>query len=255
LRFLRDCRRRDEAESADITCRRADFLRISLRKELGRQFAIRPCMSRRKRTVVEGLTVHVTNRGNNKMVTFREEQDYETFLWFLRFATVKYKLRVHSYAVMSNHFHLMVTPETPMGLSRGLQSLGRRYVRYFNDRYDRTGTLWEGRFRSALIVNERYWLTCLRYVEMNPVRAGIVELPESYCWSSYRAHAFGVRDPIVAPHAVFEGLATTADRRQEAWRQMCVPAMQIEQLAALRRSITDGIVVGESLDALDVCTT
>jgi len=212
-------------------------------------------MSHRKRTLVEGMTVHVTNRGNNKMMTFREEQDYETFLWFLRFAAVKYKLDVHSYAVMSNHYHVMVTPTSPLGLSRGMQSLGRRYVRYFNDRYERTGTLWEGRFRTALIVDERYWLTCLRYVEMNPVRAGIVGSPDSYRWSSYRTHAFGERDPVISPHAVFDGLATRADQRQEVWRRMCAPPVQIEQLAALRKSIRDGIVIGESLDAIDVCTT
>lgn len=210
-------------------------------------------MSRRTRTLVEGLTVHVTNRGNNKTATFREDRDYEIFLWFLRFAITKYQLRVHSYALMSNHFHLMVTPDTATGLSRGMQSLGRRYVRYFNDRYTRTGTLWEGRFRTALIVDERYWLTCLRYVEMNPVRAGLVAAPDAYRWSSYRAHAFGVRDLVLTPHVVFEALATTADHRQQAWRRMCVPESHNEHLDALRKSIAQGVVIGESLDAVDVC--
>lgn len=148
-------------------------------------------MSHRQRLFVDGLTLHVTTRGNNKTATFRSESDYETFLWCLRFVAMKYKVLIHAYVLMSNHFHLMATPATATGLPRAMQSLGRRYVRYFNDRYDRTGTLWEGRFRSALILNERYWLTCLRYVEMNPVRAGIVGAPESYRWSSYRAHAFG----------------------------------------------------------------
>src|SRR6185436_20184081 len=106
-----------------------------------------------------------------------------------------------------------------------MQSLGRRYVRYFNDRYERTGTLWEGRFRSAVILNERYWLNCLRYVEMNPVRAGIVGSAASYRWSSYRAHAFGERDPVISPHALFDELAKRAEDRQEAWRRMCAPAM------------------------------
>ncbi|HEY3092388.1 MAG TPA: transposase [Vicinamibacterales bacterium] len=211
-------------------------------------------MSRRKRIFAEGLTVHVTNRGNNKMPVFRAEADYQTFLWSLRFVAMKYRLLVHAYALMSNHFHLMVTPELASGLSRGMQSLGRRYVRYFNDRYERTGTLWEGRYRTALIVDERYWLTCLRYVEMNPVRAGLVQVPESYRWSSYGAHAFGEHDAIVAPHAVYEALASTADRRQEAWRRICAPPLQTEQLEALRTSIAGGAVIGEPIDVLSGCT-
>lgn len=211
-------------------------------------------MSRRTRVFVEGLTVHVTHRGNNKTPTFRADADYQTFLWSLRFVTVKYRLRVHAYALMSNHFHVMVTPESATGLSRGMQSLGRRYVRYFNDRYGRTGTLWEGRYRTALIVDERYWLTCLRYVEMNPVRAGLVQVPESYRWSSYGAHAFGEHDAIVAPHAVYEALASTADRRQEAWRRICAPPLQTEQLEALRTSIAGGAVIGEPIDVLSGCT-
>jgi len=208
-------------------------------------------MSYRQRIVVDALTLHVTNRGNNKTATFRSESDYETFLWFLRFAAVKYRLQIHGYALMSTHFHVMMTPETATGLSRGMQSLGRRYVRYFNDRYNRTGTLWEGRFRSAVILNERYWLNCLRYVEMNPVRAGVVEMPEAYRWSSYRAHAFGTGDPLIAPHAVFDALAISSDRRQEAWRQMCAQAVQVEQLEALRKSIAKGIVIGEPFDAVE----
>ena len=211
-------------------------------------------MSRRTRVYVEGLTVHVTHRGNNKMPTFRAEADFLTFLWFLRFVTAKYRLRVHAYALMSNHFHIMITPESASGLSRGMQSLGRRYVRYFNDRYERTGTLWEGRYRSALIVDERHWLTCLRYVEMNPVRAGLVQVPEAYRWSSYRTHAFGERDALVAPHALYEALASAADRRQEAWRQICAPPLQAEQLEALRKSIAGGAVIGEPIDLLDDCT-
>jgi len=209
-------------------------------------------MSRRQRLFVEGLTLHITNRGNNKTTTFLSQSDYETFLWFLRFVTMKYRLRIHAYVLMSNHFHLMVTPETATGLSRGMQSLERRYVRYFNDRYTRTGTLWEGRFRSALILNERYWLNCLRYVEMNPVRAGLVELPETYRWSSYRAHAFGARDAVIAPHALYDALALTSEGRQQVWREVCAPAVKVEQLETLRKSIAKGIVCGEPLEIADV---
>ena len=199
-------------------------------------------MARHKRMVLDGFSLHVTQRGNNRCATFKDTSDYEVFLWFLRFAIQRYNVRVHAYALMSNHFHLMVTPESGRALARAIQSLGRRYVRYFNDRYERTGTLWEGRFRSAIITEERYWLTCMRYVEMNPVRAGLATAPEGYRWSSYRSHAHGARDPVISPHVVYDGLASTPERRQEAWRGICAPPTNAEQLESLRKSIANGIV-------------
>ena len=201
-------------------------------------------MARRERAFMKGMTLHVTQRGNNRTTTFREPCDYEIFLFFIRLMIGRYDVQVHAYALMANHFHLMVTPESPAALSRAMQSLGRRYVRYFNDRYQRTGTLWEGRYRTAIITDERYWLTCLRYVEMNPVRAGCAGSAESYKWSSYRAHAFGAADPLVAAHPVYDALASTPDRRQEAWRHMCGTPVQTEQLEILRKSIATGLVIG-----------
>ena len=199
-------------------------------------------MARPRRLVLDGLTLHLTHRGNNRCATFCAESDYELFLWFLRFAQRRYAFQVHAYALMSNHFHLMITPGSRQALARGMQSLGRRYVRYFNRRYGRTGTLWEGRFRTAIITDERYWLTCMRYVEMNPVRAGLAESPETYRWSSYRAHGFGLPDPIVAPHALYDGLASTPARRQEAWQRICGAPVTTEQLELLRESIAKGYV-------------
>jgi len=146
---------------------------------------------------------------------------------------------------MSNHFHLMVTPESGSALPRAMQSLGRRYVRYFNDRYKRTGTLWEGRHKVAMVLHERYWLTCMRYVEMNPVRAGLVASPEQYRWSSYRAHAFGGEDLAIVPHAVYDALGSTPERRQEIWRQICGMPVTIEQLEVIRKGIGNGFVTGE----------
>lgn len=199
-------------------------------------------MPSRKRIFAPGFTFHITQRGNNKCATFRDDGDYETFLWFLRFAIRRYNLHVHAYALMTNHFHLMATPESATCLSRAMQSLGRRYVRYFNERHVRTGTLWEGRFRAALITDERYWLTCMRYVELNPVRAGLAESPERYRWCSYRVHAFGAADPVIAPHVLYTGLASTAERRLATWRNMCAPAMQAQQLDSLRKCIAEGII-------------
>jgi REP-associated tyrosine transposase len=202
-------------------------------------------MARRERLFTRGMALHVTQRGNNRIATFRKPSDYEAFLLFLGLTTRRYRLQLHAYALMPNHFHLIVTPESPEQLSRSMQSLGRRYVRFFNDRYERTGTLWEGRYRTAVIANDRYWLACLRYVEMNPVRAGLVASPQLYRWSSYRAHALGTANDLLAPHALYEGLGNSPDRRQQAWRRICGQAVTDDQLEALRKSIQNGFVVGE----------
>lgn len=195
--------------------------------------------------IEDGLTVHITHRGNNRTATYLASSDYEAFLWFLRFAAMRYEVSIHAYALMSNHFHVMATPMSSTALSRMMQSLGRQYVRYFNDRHGRTGTLWEGRYRMALITDERYWLTCMRYVEMNPVRAGIVTSPGSYRWSSYRTHALGAGNPLLTSHALFDQLASTPSRRQEAWRRICRTSLPSEQVECLRSSIAQGIVVAE----------
>jgi len=202
-------------------------------------------MARRKRLFTKGMPLHVTQRGNNRIVTFRKPSDYEMFLLFLRLATARYRVQLHAYALMSNHFHLMVTPDSPEQLARAMQSLGRRYVRFFNDRYERTGTLWEGRYRTAVITNERYFLACLRYVEMNPVRGGIVTSPELYRWSSYGTHAFGAPNRLLASHAVFDGLGNSPETRQCAWRRICKQRVTDEQHQALRQSIRKGFVVCE----------
>jgi putative transposase len=214
-------------------------------KWTGSLFAVLMSMARRERLFTRGTALHVTQRGNNRTVTFRKSSDYEMFLLFLRLAIARYDLQLHAYALMPNHIHLMVTPESPDQLARAMQSLGRRYVRFFNDRYDRTGTLWEGRYRTALINNERYWLACMRYVEMNPVRGGIVTSPDLYRWSSYRTHAFGSPNNLLASHAVYDGLGNSPETRQRAWRRICRQPVTDKQHEALRKSIRNGFVVCE----------
>src|SRR5262245_14718484 len=152
LLFLRTATNHRQAQSASFATPPADFHG----KAPGRMLATLARMSRRERLFTRGLALHVTQRGNNRVATFRKSSDYQMFLLFLRLATTRYRVQVHAYALMPNHFHLMVTPHSPEQLSRTMQSLGRRYVRFFNDRYERTGTLWEGRYRSALIGTERY---------------------------------------------------------------------------------------------------
>jgi len=141
---------------------------------------------------------------------------------------------------MSNHIHVMATPQSEGSLSLMMQDVGRAYVRFFNRRYSRTGTLWDGRFHASLLTSESYWMTCLRYVELNPVRAGLAARPEEYRWSSYRAHAFGAPDPLVGPHPLFDGLGSTATERQAAWRGICRAPIPEERLVELREALRSG---------------
>ncbi len=207
--------------------------------------AARPDVARPLRHFVHNLTLHVVQRGNNRCLIFRRPSDYEVFLITLRHAIDRYRIRAHAYVLMNNHFHLMVTPDSEGMLSRAMQSVGRRYVRFFNARYKRTGGLWEGRHKIAFVHNERYWLTCMRYVELNPVRAGLVSSPEHYKWSSYRAHAFGVHDSLLSSHAMYTGLGDSPESRQQAWRDICESPISPQQLEKVRASISRGIVIGE----------
>jgi putative transposase len=191
-------------------------------------------MARRGRLFIPGLTHHVVHRGVNRAAVFLSSADHALYIRILTRAAAAARVAIHAYALMSNHIHLMATPESERGLSLMMQEVGRIYVPFFNRRYGRTGTLWDGRFRPAVVQTEMYWMTCLRYVELNPVRAGIVARPEDYRWSSYRAHAFGTRDSLLTSHPLFDGLGTTATQRGEAWRTMCDAPLPDEKLVELR---------------------
>lgn len=201
-------------------------------------------MARPLRFFIPGLTLHVTQRGSNRGVIFRGASDYEVFIQILRHAVHRYDLQVHAYALMTNHIHLMLTPGTATALPRAMQCVSRRYVQFFNRRYERTGSLWQGRYRMSVIHDERYWLTCMRYVELNPVRAGLAKVPEDYRWSSYRIHAVGEPNALVTPHPLYLALGATADSRREAWRRTCGAAMTPEDLQGIRHSISTGVILG-----------
>jgi putative transposase len=209
-------------------------------------------MARGPRVCFPGLTQHVVQRGNNRGPVFRDEGDYRVFLELLRRESVRRAIAVHAYALMSNHFHLMATPVDRSGLSKMMQAVGRSYVPLFNWRYQRTGGLWEGRYRSFAIESEAYWFTCLRYVELNPVRAGLVSSPEMYRWSSARAHVSGLPDPLVTDHVLYLRLGSTTDERQQAWRAICQAGMPDHELAQVRNAVRssrlgDGVRPHESL--------
>ena len=175
-------------------------------------------MPRRKRNFAAGVPVHVIQRGNNRQRCFSQCRDCRSYLAALRETSVEYEVDVHAYVLMPNHVHLLATPAGKDGISRMMQQLGRKYVAYYNKAHNRTGTLWEGRFRSSVIASNRYLLACYRYIEMNPVRAGLVESPEQFEWSSHRVNAFDHPSELVSPHPIVSKLGACAETRNRAYR-------------------------------------
>jgi putative transposase len=175
-------------------------------------------MARLPRLVLPGCAHHLIQRGHNRDTIFLSDADRAAYLSFLRDAARAERVAVHAYVLMDNHVHLLVTPENDTGLSRMMQSLGRRYVGWFNHAHARSGTLWEGRFRGTIIDSEHYLMACMRYIDLNPVRAGIVAAPEAYAWSSFGHHVGQRRDPLITEHALYWGLGNTPFEREAAYR-------------------------------------
>src|SRR4051812_31578435 len=189
-------------------------------------------MPNRPRNFVPGVSLHVRQRGNNRCAVFGDESDYQSFLLMLEAATKKHGVDVHSYTLMTTHTHIMLTSKTANGPSKAMHRLGVTYVDYFNWKYKRVGTLWTGRYKAKPILDELYWLTCLRYVEQNPVRAGMVVRPEQYRWSSYRVHALGHRSSWLASHPVLDALGADPAQRQEAYRAICAIPLSSDEIAS-----------------------
>ena len=197
-------------------------------------------MARLPRISAAGYPHHVIQRGNNRQATFLDDVDYQRYLALLGDVAPAHGIALDAYVLMPNHVHLLLTPQTDQALSRFMQSLGRRYVRWFNERHARTGTLWEGRFRSTVVDADRYLLACMRYIELNPVRAGLCAAPEHYRWSSF-AHHVGLRvDPLVTDHALFWGLGNTPYERQSAYRGLFDVELSPAEVDAIRRATNRG---------------
>ncbi|MEE4184889.1 MAG: transposase [Gammaproteobacteria bacterium] len=201
-------------------------------------------MPRKRRVCPPGLPVHVVQRGNNRQACFADEADLKAYAHWLRVAADKYSVAIHAWVFMTNHVHLLVTPSSAHGISRCMQYLGRHYVRRFNDRYQRTGTLFEGRFRSGIVQSHRYLLICQRYIELNPVRAGMVRDPADYTWSSYRAHAFGKLVGLWSPHPEYLALGDTPGRRGAAYREFFQGALAETLIDDIRAAVNQGLVLG-----------
>jgi putative transposase len=176
-------------------------------------------MPRRKRMYLAGLPYHLVQRGNNREVCFVEPENYQYYLQLWKECSKRYRIAVHAYCLMTNHIHFLVTPENSDSISRAMSVIGSRYAYYFNKTYKRTGTIWEGRHKSSLIQSDRYFLTCSRYIELNPVVAGMVNKPEEYKWSSYLANAWA-RESNLASHDEYLKLGVDTDERSYAYREL-----------------------------------
>ncbi|HUG79597.1 MAG TPA: transposase [Burkholderiales bacterium] len=175
-------------------------------------------MPRQERLVLPGVALHIVQRGNNRADCFGCESDRLVYLAHLRELSARHGCAVHVYCLMTNHVHLLLTPEDTEGCSTLMRDLGQRYVQYFNRRHERSGTLWEGRFRSCLVESARYALACHRYIESNPVRAGLSNHPDAYPWSSFRSNAGVHSDPMLSPHPEYLALGERAEARHDAYR-------------------------------------
>lgn len=200
-------------------------------------------MARPPRCLKAGVPVHHVLRGNNRSAIFIDSRDRVLYRELLLEACRRFDCRIHAYVFMTNHTHLLLTPEAERSLSLLTQWMGRKYVTAFNRRHRRTGTLWEGRFRSSVITSARYFLTCSRYVDQNPVRAGMVDKPEDYPWSSFAHLALGMRDELVTEHAEYRRLGSTPAERQRAYRELCAPPVEQALVLGIRTAIRRGSVV------------
>lgn len=202
-------------------------------------------MARLPRLTLPGYPHHVIQRGNNRQAIFVSKADYQTLLDLLIENANKFDVAIHAYVLMSNHFHLLVTPQTPEGLPQMMQAVGRRYVRCFNNAQKRSGTLWEGRYKSTLIQSERYLLACMAYIDLNPVRAGLVAQAGDYPWSSY-GHYTGQRsDKFITPHALLWELGNTPFAREAAYAELVRSGVGAAQQKALTDSALSGWALGE----------
>lgn len=202
-------------------------------------------MARLPRISPADVPVHIIQRGNNRQVCFAADEDYGAYVGWLTEYAKKYRVDVHAWILMSNHVHLLCTPREGGSPSLLMQSLGRRYVRYFNHKYQRSGTLWEGRYKSCLIQEELYLLEVYRYIELNPVRAGLVADPGDYRWSSYQVNGLGRKYGLCTPHHLYHALGVNSVERRAAYRALFAQQVEGELLDAIRANANKGLALGD----------
>jgi putative transposase len=192
-----------------------------------------------------GQPQHVIQRGNNKSQLFATEEDFLSFKDFVRSAIRRTDCQIHAYVLMNNHVHLLMSQPQSGAIGKVMQSVGGKYGRYFNDRHGRTGTVWEGRYRATVISTDTYLFTCSRYIEENPVRAGMVIDPGGYRWSSYAANALGAADSLVTPHERYRSLGPSESSCKDAYRALFFHTIERSALAAIRDATNFGWALGD----------
>lgn len=202
-------------------------------------------MPRKPRMYLPGIPAHVVHRGNDRSACFFDEQDRQFYLTCLKEACRRYDVALHAFVLMTNHVHLLMTPGTERGISRVMQLVGNRYVQAVNKKYGRSGTLWEGRHKPSLIYAERYLLSCYLYIELNPVRAGMVAHPGHYPWSSYRHNAVGEPSRLIAEHPLFVSLGATPEKRRAAYRTLFGGGLDDEDLSHIRKAAVSSMPLGD----------
>ena len=201
-------------------------------------------MARQPRLALPGYPHHVIQRGNNRQPIVLDETDRRMLYSLWLEESLRHKVAVNAYVLLDNHFHMLLTPPSDEAMSLMMQSVGRTYVRYFNKRHNRSGTLWEGRYKSSLIDSEGYLLTCMAYIDLNPVRAGLAESAEDFSWSSYKHLAGQSIDKLVTPHALYWGLGNTPFAREAAYAEFVAGGLSVATQKALTESALKGRVVG-----------
>ncbi len=209
-------------------------------------------MARLPRLDLAGVPQHVLQRGNNRSACFFQPADYLFYLDCLQQAVHQHGCSVYAYVLMTNYVHLLLSGQDVGCVSAMMQTLGRRYLRRSNQRYGRTGTLWEGRFKSSVVESERYFLTCMRYIELNPVRAVMVAAPEDYRWSSYRRHALGEGDGWLADHDCYLALGRDMASRRQAYQALFADPLLVQELSLIRSRINSSGVLGSDRFAVQI---
>ena len=209
-------------------------------------------MARLPRINLPDIPQHIIQRGNNRQACFYHEHDYAFYLSKLLEYTQKYEVEVHAFVLMTNHVHLLLTPKQTSAISQVMQALGRSYVRYINTRYQRTGTLWEGRHKASLVDSEHYFLILSRYIELNPVRANMTSQPGDYPWSSYQGNALGKSIKLLTPHKIYQQLGHSDSERQLHYRELCKQAIPQKTIDELRHHTNKGWVIGDEQFKKDI---
>lgn len=201
-------------------------------------------MPRKPRFIIPGVPVHVVQRGRSKEPVFYDEADYQVYLKYLKESAERYHCQIHAYVLMTNHIHLLVTPTSESGITTLMQYVGRHYVPYINRSYGGSGSIWEGRYKASLVQEEAYLLACMRYIELNPVRAKMVKSPEQYRWSSFHRNGQGEYDDLIIAHSLYLALGKTDKARQTAYKALFKLSIEDIEINDIRKAWQTGTPLG-----------